>query len=221
MHAENIHALHTPTGACAAVGSDPSCLADIYQADTNIAIWRRDLPVSITQTVASFVDANPSHRTAVSVAAENAEAVLNDLLGDALGAEITHDIAELVDMFCLLFNLERAGIRLGVLDSAMCPKFHVDKIPARLVTTYQGVATEWLPNDRVDRSKLGHGSGGLADDQSGLYSQSSDVQCLMSGDVALMKGDTWEGCEGQGLVHRSPDLASGQKRLMLTLDFMN
>ena len=101
----------------------------------------------------------------------------------------------------------------------MCPKFHVDKIPCRLVTTYQGIATEWLPHRVVNRTKLGSGSNGLSDSESGLYQQESDIQQLTSGEVALLKGENWYANERAGLVHRSPQIPDGEHRLLLTLDF--
>jgi hypothetical protein len=44
------------------------------------------------------------------------------------------------------------------------------------------------------------------------------IQTLQAGDVALLKGENWQGNEGAGLVHRSP---SGQQgRLLLSLDWL-
>ena len=43
------------------------------------------------------------------------------------------DIAQLVDKFFCLFDLKRAALRFLVLDRAMCPRFHVDRVPYRLV----------------------------------------------------------------------------------------
>ncbi len=103
----------------------------------------------------------------------------------------------------------------------MCPKFHVDRVPCRLVTTYQGIATEWLPHEVVDRTKLGRGSLGQPDDRTGLYQNKHEIQQLGCGDVALLKGVLWEGNEHAGLVHRSPALPRGDKRLLLTLDFIH
>ena len=122
-------------------------------------------------------------------------------------------------MFCCLFDLKRAGLRLTALDKAMCPRFHVDRVPGRLVTTYQGVATEWLPHEQVDRSKLGEGNNGLTDIHSGLFENEQDIQQLNHGDVAILKGELWEGNENAGLVHRSPALTTDERRLLLTLDF--
>lgn len=124
-------------------------------------------------------------------------------------------------MFCYLFDLKQTGLRLTTLCHAMCPRFHVDRIPCRLVTTFQGVSTQWLPNHTVDRTKLGAGSQGLPDDQSGIYLSENDICQLKTGDVALLKGERWEGNENAGLVHRSPAVTEGGQRLLLTLDFVD
>lgn len=135
--------------------------------------------------------------------------------------ELCEYIGLLVDMFSTLFEQERVGIRLNLVGHAMCPKFHVDNVPCRLVTTFLGPATEWLNNDSIDRSKLGAGSLGLTDEASGIYQDETDINCLKSGDVAILKGEGWFNNELGGLVHRSPALTNNQKRLVLTLDFSN
>ncbi|WP_324615399.1 DUF1826 domain-containing protein [Francisella sp. TX07-6608] len=45
------------------------------------------------------------------------------------------------------------------------------------------------------------------------------IQKLNIGDVALLKGESWIGNSGFGLVHRLPSIIDGKKRLLLTLDF--
>ncbi len=86
--------------------------------------------------------------------------------------------------------------------------------------TYHGCGTEWLPHQSVDRSKLGKGSNGLSDNHSCLFRSIEDIQQFTQGDVALLKGELWEDSQGFGLVHRSPALKPGEKRLLLTLDFL-
>nr|WP_290980084.1 DUF1826 domain-containing protein [Halomonas sp.] len=44
------------------------------------------------------------------------------------------------------------------------------------------------------------------------------VKTLTAGDIALIKGSGWEGSEHSALVHRSPSLINGPKRLLLTID---
>ena len=103
----------------------------------------------------------------------------------------------------------------------MCPRFHVDRVPCRLLTTYLGVATEWLPHHNADRSRLGIGNQGKPDEESGIMNSDKDIKYLNQGDVALLKGEAWEGNEGSGLIHRSPTLDSNSRRLLLTIDFID
>ncbi|MEH6552445.1 MAG: DUF1826 domain-containing protein [Pseudomonadales bacterium] len=200
-------------------GDKPTVLSDIYQEDCNIVAWRRDLTPDIQTIVNDFLVSNRGFQVSMTLSPQYAVAPIHKALGGSeLTAPLSEDIIELVDMFCCLFDLGQVGLRLTVLDKAMCPRFHVDKVPCRLVTTYQGSATEWLPHNVVDRSKLGHGSEGKPDEQSGLFPKLGDIQQLTVGDVALLKGESWEGNEGAGLVHRSPSLSAGERRLLLTLD---
>jgi hypothetical protein len=203
----------------AAQGEQPAILADIYEEEVNIAIWQRSLSANLMDTANKLLESNPGFQMSLTVTPDDAKSGIYHYLNKDEYSELIGDIAELVDMFCCLFELDRAGLRLTALDTAMCPRFHVDRVPGRLVTTYQGVATEWLPHQQVDRSKLGRGSQGLADNKSGLFQRETDVQQLDFGDVAILKGELWEGNEGAGLVHRSPALPDSEKRLLLTLDF--
>ena len=198
---------------------DPGILTDIYLEETDIAIWQRELSETLKKSVDAFLKSKPAFQATMIVTPQTVFSCVNESIGSTTQSELSENIAELVDMFCCLFELKRTGLRLGALDRAMCPKFHVDRVPCRLVTTYQGIATEWLPHQVVDRTKLGLGSNGLADNESGLYQQQDDIQRLGSGDVALLKGKHWEGNENAGLVHRSPALPERNHRLLLTLDF--
>ncbi|MEO1204264.1 MAG: DUF1826 domain-containing protein [Pseudomonadota bacterium] len=200
-----------------AEGSTPAVLADVFDEDVNIAVWQRELSRGIENAVDRLLASEPSLSASMTVSPGTAHASV----GDRLGAEahnLSSDIALLVLMFCELLGLRRAGLRLAVLDGAMCPKFHVDMVPCRLIATYCGPGTEWLPHDAVDRSKLGLGSRGLKDHESGLMESPDEIRKLKRGDVALLKGELWEGNHGAGLVHRSPAVASGDARLVLTLD---
>ncbi len=202
-------------------GHDPAVLSEIYQETTNIAIWQRNLSEPLMQTIDDYVASRQQPYISAIVTPSEAPSVIRKSLGSSSWLALGEDISELVDMFCCLFDLERAGLRLTVLRNAMCPKFHIDQVPCRMITTYQGAATQWLPHHVVDREKLGLGSAGKADAESGIYQDKSDIQTMACGDVALLKGETWQGNENAGLVHRSPALSDGDSRLLLTLDFSN
>jgi hypothetical protein len=203
-------------------GDHSAVLTDIYQEHNNIVVWQRSLAPQLLQAAESIIASQPSLEKLLVLTPQEAFAQIEESLGSSPEAAVlAGDIAYLVDMFCCLFDLKRAALRFSVLDRAMCPRFHVDRVPCRLVTTYQGIATEWLPHHVADRSKLGAGNMGKPDALSGLYDNASDIKQLKSGDVALLKGELWHDNEGAGLIHRSPQLSNNTHRLLLTIDFVN
>ena len=202
----------------ASQGREPAVLADVYRKDVNIAVWERELSTGIKSSVDGLLASNDGIEVSMTVSPQSALSSIGEALGAATPSELSNDIAKLVDMYCCLLGLKRTGLRLTALKRAMCPRFHVDRVPCRLVTTYSGVATEWLPHQSVDRSKLGPGWNGHSDFDSGLYQRRSDVRQLGCGDVAVLKGELWEGNEDAGLVHRSPAVPADESRLLLTLD---
>jgi len=202
-------------------GINPDVLTSVYQKHTNIVTWKRNLPSEITTAVDEFLKHNKTKATNLSVTPENISEILSDTFGnlDTI-APLKEDIALLVDMFCCLFELKEAGLRITILERAMCPRFHFDRIPCRMVTTYRGAATQWLNNEVIDRSKLGAGNLGKTDEDSGLFNSLNDINQVSQGDVVLLKGEHWFENEGAGLVHRSPPVTEGERRLLLTLDFL-
>lgn len=200
---------------------DIDVLTNIYNEEINIAIWKRKLSEQIKLSINDFISVNSKFEKSMTVSPQNVYSSLSSFIGKEDYRTINDNISELVEMFCCLFDLKRAGLRLTVLDKAMCPKFHVDRVPCRLISTFQGEATEWLPHEIVNRDKLGHGSEGKPDHLSGLFSNESEIKQLNSGDVALLKGEIWPGNQNAGLVHRSPTLQDGERRLLLTLDFIS
>ena len=197
-------------------------LADIYQENTNIVVWKRSLTDELLEASISILSTNPDLEISLVVSPQDTVSNLQARLDSSKMAMILiEDIHKLVNMFCDLFDLKRVGLRLTSLKHAMCPRFHVDNVPCRLITTYQGIATEWLSHSAADRSKLGVGNKGKPDSQSGIYQDESDVQQLSQGDVALLKGEAWVGNERKGLIHRSPQLYDQASRLILTIDFID
>ena len=205
----------------AAESNQPTVFTDIYREDTNIVIWKRPLSFQLQNSINRFITNHTDYQFVTTVTPNSVSSILSENLFEMnYQAELVDNISELVDMFCYLFDLKMAGLRLKTLDQAMCPRFHVDKVPCRLVCTYHGNATEWLPHHLIDRSKLGPGNNGLTDEESGLFQDKKDIQNINTGNVALLKGELWDGNENAGLVHRSPAIDQGKRRLLLTLDII-
>jgi hypothetical protein len=110
------------------------------------------------------------------------------------------------------------GIRLSRLDSPMCPRFHIDRVTVRLVSTLVGPGTEYVAEEYLNRRWLGHAAGGLADEVTGLLRAGARIEQAETGDIVMLKGETWPGNEGRGAVHRSSHASSAEPRLVLTLD---
>ena len=206
----------------ASIANHISVLTDIYKEDVNIAVWQNQLPEAVLADVDAIMIESKRLQVKVSVTPTD---VIEELLASAYQLKEQKALCDyiklLVDMFCTLFEIKNVGLRLAILDQAMCPKFHVDKIPCRLVTTLSGIGTQWLPEDQVDRSKLGIGSLGLPDSTSGIMRNQTSIKNMSVGDVSLLKGEGWYNNENNGAVHRSPALSSNERRLLLTLDFID
>ena len=206
----------------AVFGLQAEVLAGIYQEEINIAIWKRELIPNISHSAKFVLTKNPNLKLSVTASPKNVSKILEEAIGiedDAIALII--DVKDIVDIFCCLFDVNQVGLRLVSLNHAMCPRFHVDNVPCRLLTTYCGNGTEWLNHDFVNREKLSPLSNGVPDDRSGLFKNNSDIQELCEGEIALLKGESWAGNESAGLVHRSPGLKTNESRLLLSVDFIS
>jgi hypothetical protein len=200
-------------------GDTPQALARILDDGVNLAIWQRRLPAHIADFCSLLLSLNEplAESLVLEMPGDDTEPNLHGLasgFSDLEGYEgFIADVSWLVSAFACLLGAQRIGVRLRVLDSAMCPRFHVDHVPVRLISTYAGIGSEWLKEGAMDRRQLSKPEAEPMDD--------SLIQHIDSGYVALLKGEKWHGNEGFGLIHRSPQLATGERRLILTLDWLS
>jgi hypothetical protein len=199
-------------------GPTPEALARILEDPINLAVWQRQPPLHIAEFASLLLSLNEPLAESLCLELSDEEAE-PDLTGVAAGFRdlegyegFIADLKWLTSAFACLLGAKRIGLRLRALDKAMCPRFHVDHVPVRLITTYAGIGSEWLKEGVMDRQQLGQPNAEPQDAQR--------IQRLASGDVALLKGEKWHGNEGFGLIHRSPQLALGERRLILTLDWL-
>jgi len=199
-------------------GDTPRILTQILDDGTNLAVWQRQLPAHIHDfaTMVLSMDQPVAESRVLDMPDEQTQPALQGLaagFADLQGYEgFVADIAWLVSAFACLLGARRVGLRLRTLDKAMCPRFHVDHVPVRLLTTYAGAGSQWLKEGAMDRRCLAQPEAEPNDGQV--------IQQLRSGEVALVKGEKWHGNEGFGLIHRSPSLAPGDRRLIVTLDWL-
>ncbi|NWA04128.1 DUF1826 domain-containing protein [Pseudomonas gingeri] len=199
-------------------GETPTVLGEIFEDGVNLAVWQRQLPSHIADFAHLLLSLGEPLAESLSLEMPDDEALPNlhglaSGFSDLEGYEgFLTDVSWLVSAYACLLGARRIGLRLRVLDKAMCPRFHVDHVPVRLITTYAGVGSEWLEEGALDRRQLG--------DPAAEPTAAALIRQVDSGAVALLKGERWHGNEGFGLVHRSPQVAEGERRLILTLDWL-
>lgn len=193
-------------------------LGEALRDEVNLAVWQRRLPEHLAAFASTLLaQGEPlAESLSIEMADPEAEPALNGLLSaysDLPGqAAFLADVAWLVRAYACLLDAKRIGLRLRALDGAMCPRFHVDHVPLRLITSYAGPGSQWLAEGDLPRQLLG---GAQA-----LPREGAVVEQIGCGHVALVKGERWVGNEGRGLIHRSPVLPAGERRLLLTLDWL-
>lgn len=155
----------------------PSDLADALPAldldgldDVTLTL---DLPVTVDGLAANLVIAGYDAPSARLLAAD--------------AAQLAHHLAQ-------ISGCARMKLRLEIIETDACRRFHADYVTYRMLTTYRGPATQWIRAKHPD-----------------------DIAQLQTGDVAVLKGRLLT--EEPAVLHRSPPIAgTGTQRLLLVLD---
>jgi hypothetical protein len=118
----------------------------------SVAVWTRpEVPLVTQYYVDVFKSLGMGIRGVFSITSlkEEIAKLLPDGRNSAGKQAAIDDMYLLSDMLTTLFDCDSVGVRLVPLSSAMCPSFHVDNIPVRLVNTYLSEGTEWQPKESV------------------------------------------------------------------------
>lgn len=199
-------------------GEEIGVLGEVLRDEVNLAVWQRTLPEHLAGFAATLLAQGEPLAQSLSIDLPDAEAEprLTGLLAgysDIPGqAAFLEDLTWLIRAYACLLDARSIGLRLRALDGAMCPRFHVDHVPLRLITSYAGPGSQWLHEGALPREHLGGSQAVPVGD--------APIEQIGCGHVALVKGERWIGNEGRGLVHRSPALPAGERRLLLTLDWL-
>nr|WP_295835942.1 DUF1826 domain-containing protein [uncultured Azospirillum sp.] len=185
-------------------------LSVIRNPEINLAVWRRPLPAGISAQ-STWVAAHGLSCHLATSPDEAADDLLAALPPRRIEGPLLTDIVGLVRLYADIVGCTAVRLRLDSLSGDGCRFFHVDYVGRRLLCTYRGAGTQWLPDGAVVRSALGRG------DNDAVLSDPGRVRSLRAGDVALLKGEALPGNRGRGLVHRSPPAAVAS-RLLLCLD---
>ena len=185
-------------------------LAQVFDPAVNLVRLQRPLPPGLTGylNAAHASGALGSGRRAVIDAGSP---LPTGTLPELPGRDIVDaDVQCLSELLADLTGCTRIGVRIEVLDRAMCPRWHVDRVALRLLCTWIGPATEWLDERCADRSRLGSDA---------VMTDAAGIGRAAAGDIVLLKGELWPGNAGRGVIHRSPQLdAPHQLRIVAAFD---
>ena len=190
-----------------------SDFADIYSDDIEIIGVDRPNFDQIQVLANEFIETKEDLKIQWVQATDDEDSTSNILptsMNPNLGSMISDQIRESSEMLGELVGCNEVGVRLATLRSPMCPLFHIDQIPCRLLITLCGEGTEWISNEDVDWDIFFDTS-----NKNVPIMHSGEINKIKSGQWSLLKGAIWDN-NYQGLVHRSPH--EDRPRLLLSLD---
>lgn len=181
-----------------ATGTRAEVLREIASDGIDLAIWERDLDPALVREVAGL-DLDGIDDLLLACDTGDTDMQLSTLLRDSGYPEsplFCADIAALAMRHAVLLGERRVRIRLEVVETDACRKFHADFVTVRTITTYRGPGTQWQraddPGDQI-------------------------INEMRSGAVGLFKGRLLQ--PEPFVLHRTPPIAdSGESRLVLVID---
>jgi hypothetical protein len=184
-------------------------------------LWRREraMPPSL-QAYATGLLAGPWFEIRARTDVGLVESAVDERLsavgpGDPAGRrQLAADVAELAGLLAASAGCDAVNVRLEHDPGGRCPVFHQDSNVVRLLCTYAGPGTEWLPEDRCDRSQLGL-QGRTPAEANEAIALGAPIRAQV-GEVLLACGAR-SGAGGAGLVHRSPAPDLGP-RVLVAID---
>jgi len=186
------------------LGRTPDILDDIHLPSVAASIWTRTPDSGFQAWIDALpVDQLPELKSVVPVhLAEAAVLAACEASGTPAGPEqdmLAGDVGALALMTAKVLKVEHVRVRLDVSDEVMCPKFHMDNVVARLLCSYRGPGTDYVPQ--------------------GAEAISGRIRQVPTGSVALFRGRRWPDDDRTGLLHRSPAVPQEiGARLLLVID---
>ena len=109
------------------------------------------------------------------------------------------DVTELAAAFGNLMKAGHLRLRIDVVTTNSCKKFHIDRIAARLLCTYRGIGTQYgFATDKIEPDYL---------------------LTVATGSPIVLRGRLWPEATKSGILHRSPPIkGTGEYRFILVLN---
>lgn len=186
----------------------------LAQSEVNLVSWHRELPVGLDAQLVEWAKRFPAQFDEI-VGIHNYElSAATRGLAEPARTWLTMDVAMLIASLAHLADARRLRVSLGAVRTDQCRQFHVDYLRYRLVTTYVGPGTEWVPDEAVRREALDHPPDCPCDANKEIVREASAIRHAVPGEVIVMKGARHP--NERGAVHRSPPIeGTGRVRVVL------
>jgi len=194
---------------------DPRVMYDVLRPGVNLVILHRALPKSVRGArMRPLLEAAPFCAVVQGPPEEVADR-MESCLPARIPFDFLQDMSDLAQSFALVDShsrRKRSGhvrMRLEGLTHDGCKKWHADFVGLRLLCTYSGPGTEWLPLP-----------GGAATARGlGRQPPSASAMRMPTAAVAILKGEAYPDNANNGCIHRSPPAGPGKRaRLLLCID---
>ncbi len=199
----------------AIVGNCSTKLHQIHNSHINIAIYDRDI-AQLSYEIEKALNQKIEVRVSDDID-KIFQKIENELREFTL---LKNDITSLLNLFKDVTKADSFRLLLATVNTNMCRKFHTDLNDLRMLCTYSGPGTLWLPEDNVNRKALD-----TCGDNDCIVLDENKVQQAPTGAIVILKGAIYPQDGTSAIVHRSPTIEeTGQKRLLLridTNDFLN
>jgi len=186
------------------VAETPEGLSAIRHPGCAAAIWRRQPPPGFQSWIDALAPGRLPRARVILRPAEVRDAAVEicEASGTPDCAErerLIEDIAAFSDIFAALMRARWLRLRLEVVTTNACRRFHIDAVTARLVCTLRGTGTQY----------------GISTDGA----EPRRIFTVPTGAPVLLRGTLWPDRPRSGLLHRSPPIeGSGETRAVLVLD---
>ncbi|MDR6510004.1 hypothetical protein J2792_000844 [Novosphingobium capsulatum] len=186
-----------PAIACAPC---EAVLAQIHQPAVQLALWQRPRPAALAWLdgidLAAIADIDCWIDAPFRADAVGKQLHAAGFPAQPATAALTADIVRQMRGFAAITHSPRLRLRLDVVETDACRRFHMDYVSVRLLLPLVGPGTQWVMTDAPPHAP---------------------VQQLQPGHVGLFKGRL--AVAEPAVLHRSPPIAgTGQRRLLLVLD---
>jgi hypothetical protein len=195
----------------ASLGKDINILHDIHLNKINISIYQRTIQ-HLEKEIMHFLDQD------IQIKAEGtSKNIIETFKGyfldqGFLDGYLLKDFSTLLKFFETTSKATHFKVFISSIETDMCSRFHADANELRLLCTYYGPATLWLPEEAENRSAYYSGK-----ENKQIIKKPKLIQQAKTGDVLILKGALYP--NANAIIHRSPSIQKkGEKRLLLRID---